>query len=104
MEPDVSRLVGKIRDAGLAPEAWPDSLKSLTDTSGVAGAACIISNKTTGRVDWAFSGLSAEFQSDYISHYAPLDSFIPLLNVDVGLIMPPALRRSSTNCAGECLR
>lgn len=101
MKPDVSRLVGKIRDAGLAPEAWPDSLKSLTDTLGVAGAACIISNKTTGRVDWVcFSGLSAEFQSDYVDHYAPLDPFSPMLNVDAGWmklseILPDAVLRKS---------
>jgi hypothetical protein len=51
----------------------------------VAGTACIVSNKKTGHVDWVcFSGLSAELQSNYIHHYAPLDPFSPLLNVNVG--------------------
>jgi hypothetical protein len=51
-------------------------LKSLTDALGVTGAACIIFNRRTGNVDWVcFSGLSAEFQSAYINHYAPLDPF-----------------------------
>jgi hypothetical protein len=66
MKPDISCLVEKIRDAEFAPEAWPDSLNSLTDTLGVA--ACIICGKRTGRVDWVcFSGLSAEYHSDYIN-------------------------------------
>jgi hypothetical protein len=85
MQPDIPRLIGKIRDAGLSPDAWPDALKSLTDALGIAGAACVISNKTTGCVDWVcLSGLSAEFQSDYINHYAPLDPYTPLLNGDLG--------------------
>jgi hypothetical protein len=85
MRPDFSHLIGKIREAERASDAWPDTLTSLTDTLGVAGAACIISNKETGRVDWVcFSGLSADLQSDYVNHYAPLDPFTPLLNVDLG--------------------
>ena len=85
MPPDFSRLVGKISEAGFAPEAWPEFLESLTGALGVAGAACIIANKKTRRVDWVcFSGLSAEFRSDYVNYYAALDPFSPLLNVDVG--------------------
>jgi hypothetical protein len=85
MPPDISRLIAKIHDAGLASDAWPDALKSLTDALGIAGAACIISNKKTACVDWVcFSDLSAEFQSDYISHYASLDPFSPLLSVARG--------------------
>jgi hypothetical protein len=52
MQPDIARLIGKPQEAGLEPETWPDTLKSLTNTLGIAGAACIISNKTTERVDW----------------------------------------------------
>ena len=85
MRPDFSRLVGKISEAGFAPEAWPEFLESLTGALGVAGAACIIANKKTRRVDWVcFSGLSAEFRSDYVNYYAALDPFSPLLNIDVG--------------------
>jgi hypothetical protein len=87
MKSDISRLLEKSRDAELAPEAWPDLFNSLINTLGVAGAACIISSKSTGRVDWiCFSGLSAEFQPDYVNHYASLDPFSPLLNVDAGWV------------------
>jgi hypothetical protein len=97
----MERLAAKIHEAGLAPEAWPEALKSLTDALGVAGAAYIVSNRQTGRVEWVcFSGLSAEFQSDYIDHYAPLDPFTPLLNIALGWVKlteclaEPLLRRS----------
>jgi hypothetical protein len=100
--PDISRLVDKIHDAGLAAEAWPEALTSLTDALGVGGAASIIFNKRTSRVDWVcFSGLSATFQSDYVNHYAPLDPFSPLLNVTPGwtklseCLPDAALRRSA---------
>src|SRR6185369_2509905 len=43
--------------------------------------ALIISNKSTGTVEEAcFVGLSAEFKSDYIRHYAALDPYSPLLD------------------------
>src|SRR4030081_605478 len=85
MPPEISRVIAKIHDAGLAPDAWPETLKALTDAMGVAGAAYIVSSKTASRVDWVcFSGLSAEFQLEYINHYAPLDPFSPLLKVAPG--------------------
>jgi hypothetical protein len=85
MRPEITRLIAKIQDAGRTTEAWPDALKSLTDVLGIAGAACIISNKRTMRAEWVcFSGLSAEFQYDYIDRYAPLDPYAPLLNVAHG--------------------
>src|ERR1700730_7937253 len=101
MPPDISRLIAKIHDAGLASDAWPDALKSLTDALGVAGAACIISNKKSACADWGwFSGLSAEFQFDYINYYASLDPFSPLLNVARGWTklsecLPESILRSS---------
>jgi hypothetical protein len=82
MLPEITRIIAKIHDAGFVPDAWPEALKALTDALGVAGAACIVSNKTTSRVDWVcFSGLSAELQCEYINHYAPLD---PLLTAGEG--------------------
>ena len=51
MAPDISRVIAKIHEAGLATEAWPEALQSLTDTLGVVGAACIVSNKRTKSVD-----------------------------------------------------
>jgi len=101
MPSDTSRLIDKIRDAGLAPDAWPEALKSLADASGVAGAACIVFNRRTEDVDWVcFSGLSAAFQSAYIDYYAPLDPFSPLLTEPLGWIklskcLPEACLRKS---------
>jgi hypothetical protein len=74
-------LVSAFYDAAVSPEAWPQALSALTDAAGVAGAAMIIFNKSTGNVDEVcFSGLSAGFKSDYVSHYAALDPFSPLLD------------------------
>ena len=72
-------LVSRLQDAAASPEAWPDALKALMEAADVAGAALIISNKNTGTVEDArFVGLSAEFRSDYIKHYAALDLYSPL--------------------------
>ena len=74
-------LVSAFYDAAVSPEAWPQALSALTDAAGVAGAAMIIFNKSSGNVDEVcFSGLSAGFKSDYVSHYAALDPFSPLLD------------------------
>jgi hypothetical protein len=74
-------LVSRFHDAAESAEAWPDALKALTDAAGVAGAALIIFNKSTGNVDdVCFSGLSAAFKSDYLRHYAAVDPFSPLLD------------------------
>jgi len=77
----MSSVVSKFHDAADSPEAWPDALKALTDAAEVAGAALIILNKSTGNVDEVcFSGLSAEFKSDYLRYYAAVDPYLPLLN------------------------
>jgi hypothetical protein len=47
----MSPLVSTLHDAAVSPEAWPLALKVLTEAMNVGGAALIISNKTTGRVD-----------------------------------------------------
>jgi hypothetical protein len=101
MPPDIYRAIAKIRDAGFAQEAWPEALQSLTDALGVAGAACIVFNKNSERVDWiCVSGLAAEFETAYIDHYAPLDPFAPLLSGDLDWmklsesLSAPLLRRS----------
>jgi uncharacterized protein DUF6894 len=74
-------LVSRLQDAAASRQAWPDALKALTEAAGVAGAALIISNKSTGNVEEAcFVGLSAEFKSDYIRYYAALDPYSPLLD------------------------
>ena len=81
MSPLVASLVERLHAAAVTPEAWPDALTALTDAAGVAGAALIIFNKSTGKVDEAhFCGLSAGFKSDYVRHYAALDPYSPLLD------------------------
>src|SRR6267154_1907738 len=83
MTTEVSRLIAKIHEAGLAADAWPEALKALTDSLGIGGAACI--NKRAKGVDWVcFSGLSSALESTYVGHYARLDPFSPLLNVTPG--------------------
>src|SRR5258707_4840562 len=77
----MSSVVSKFHDAADSPEAWPDAVKAVTDVAEVACAALIILNKSTGNVDEAcFSGLSAEFKSDYLRYYAAVDPYLPLLN------------------------
>jgi hypothetical protein len=73
----MSSLVSTFHD----PEAWPHALKASTDAAGVAGAALIILNESTGSVDEAcFSGLSGGIKTDYIRHYAAVDPYSPLLD------------------------
>ena len=82
MSRDLSRVVAYIRDSEGAAEAWPEALKSMTEALGAAGAACIVVNKSSNSADWVcFSGQSERFRSDYVDHFAPLDPFLPHLNV-----------------------
>src|SRR6202043_4286173 len=92
-------LVSAFYDAAVSPEAWRQALSALTDAAGVAGAAMIIVKKSTGNVDEVcFSGLSAGFKSDYVSHYAALDPFSPLLDGSwkklSECLLEPLLRKS----------
>jgi hypothetical protein len=77
----MSSLVLTFHDAAVSPEARFHALGALTNAAAVAGAALIIFNKSTGNVDEAcFSGLSAEFTSNDIRHYAAMDPYSPLLD------------------------
>jgi uncharacterized protein DUF6894 len=74
-------LLSTLHDAAIHSDAWPQLLRRLMDEAGVAGAALIVTNKTSGTVDEAvFCGLSAEFKSRYVEHYAALDPYSPLLD------------------------
>ena len=76
----LGRIIPRIHDAGLDPRLWTGVLQSLTETIGAIGAAYIVRNAHTGRVDWAnFLGPSAEFTSDYITRFAAKDPFTDLL-------------------------
>jgi DNA-binding CsgD family transcriptional regulator/PAS domain-containing protein len=76
----LGRIIPRIHDAALDPRLWTGVLGSVTEALGVVGAAYIVRNARTGRVDWAnFLGPSAQFTSDYIARYAAKDPFIELL-------------------------
>ncbi|MGZ3282628.1 MAG: hypothetical protein ACXU9A_08230, partial [Xanthobacteraceae bacterium] len=91
--------MSKLHNAGLAADAWPEALQSLSDAVGVAGAAYITFNKITGRVDWAcFSGPSEGAKPEYVRHYAALDPYSPLLDASwmkLSECLPDALLRRS---------
>ena len=91
--------MSKLHDAGLAADAWPEALQSLSAAVAVAGAAYITFNKITGRVDWAcFSGLSGGVKHEYVRHYAALDPYSPLLDASwmkLSEYLPNALLRRS---------
>jgi hypothetical protein len=98
MPSDFPRVRSALYESALAPAAWPEALKSLTEVTDVAGAAYILFNKMMGRVEWAFSGVSEGFKSAYVRHYAALDPYSPLLDVSwtkLSECLPdPLLRRS----------
>jgi len=92
-------LLSTLHDAALSANAWPTALERLMDEVSMAGAALIVTNKTTGAIDEAFfCGLSAEFKPRYVDHYAALDPYSPLLNARWTMLstcLPEALLRRS---------
>jgi hypothetical protein len=92
-------LLSTLHDAAMSADAWPKALQRLMDEASVAGAALIVTNKTTGTVDEAvFCGLSAEFKFRYVEHYAALDLYSPLLDarwIMLSTCLPGALLRRS---------
>ena len=49
----LGRIIPAIHDAALEPQLWTAVLQSLTEAMGAIGAAYIVRNVRTGRVDWA---------------------------------------------------
>ncbi len=73
-------VVESIYDAAHKPDAWPAALDAVADFVGAVGAAYIVFDKKTGRVERAsFVGPSAELKAEYVNHYASLDPFSPLV-------------------------
>lgn len=73
-------IVSRLYDAALAPEGWTTVLQSLADAAGTLGAAYILSNKQTGRVEWAsIAGYGIDATADYVGYYAALDPYRPML-------------------------
>jgi hypothetical protein len=76
----IERIISRLHDAAFDPRLWTSVLQSVTDEVGAVGAAYIIRDTRTGRVDWAkFLGPSAEFTRDYITRFAAKDPFTDLL-------------------------
>ena len=76
MADPIGRVISKIYDAALDPRLWTNVLQSVTEAVGAVGAAYIVRDARTGRVDWAnFLGPSAKFTSDYITRFAAQDRF-----------------------------
>ena len=53
MADPIGRVISKIHDAALDPRLWTSVLQSVTEAVGAVGAAYIVRNARTGRVDWA---------------------------------------------------
>jgi PAS domain-containing protein/DNA-binding CsgD family transcriptional regulator len=102
MADPIGRIIPSIQDAALEPRLWTAVLQSLSEEMGAIGAAYIVRNTRTGRVEWAnFLGPSLEFRSDYITHFAAKDPFIELFTGHEGIWMrlserlsAPELRRN----------
>src|SRR5690349_15287018 len=76
---DQLRAITSIYEATIAPELWPMALTSTSEALGAVGAAYLIENRRTGRVEWAsLVGPGAASTRDYISYYSTIDPFRPL--------------------------
>ena len=68
-------------DAAKVPAQWPAALQGVAAAVGGVGAGQVIFNKPTGAVEWVtITGPCAELEPRYISHYAPLDLYAPVLH------------------------
>ncbi len=98
----LGRIIPTIHDAALEPRLWTAVLQSLTEAMGAIGAAYIVRNARTGRVDWAnFLGPSVEFRSDYIAHFAAKDPFTELFTGHDGIWMRLSERVSVPELRGN---
>lgn len=74
-------LVSRVFDAAVSPESWPLALKAVAEAAGAIGAAYIVRNKESAGVEWlSLSGPSAAFKADYLSYYAAVDGYSPLID------------------------
>ncbi len=84
IRPDLlAGVLSGICEAALKPEAWPGVLQDITGYLEADGAAYILMNKLTARVEWiSVSGPSVGRQADYVSHFAAIDPYTPLLETE----------------------
>jgi len=74
MQPEVFRLIEKIRDVGPASDAWPDRLKSLADAPDlpIAGAARYYFNVRNGKQYPDETGQAFQSHQEAAAHGAML--------------------------------
>src|SRR3954470_9056065 len=78
-------VLSGICEAALKPEAWPGVLQDIAGYLEADGAAYILKNKRTARVEWInLWGASSGRQDDYVNHFAALDPYWPLLEAEPG--------------------
>jgi hypothetical protein len=78
MRPDMRGIAAHVHEAVLVPRLWPCALEFMTASLEAAGAAYIVFDKQTGRVDWVcLSGPSVDLKPEYVNHYAALDPYAP---------------------------
>jgi DNA-binding CsgD family transcriptional regulator len=72
--------LAELYDAAKVPGQWSAALQGVATAVGGIGAGQVICNRRTGGVEWVtITGPCAEFEPHYISHYAPLDLYAPLV-------------------------
>lgn len=77
----ISSIVTRIYDAALMPDLWPATLRALTAELGEVGAAYILWNKQTSRVEWvSLAGPMLEMKAEFVAHYAALTPYRPVLD------------------------
>ena len=73
--------LAQLYDAAKVPAQWPAALQGVAAAVGGIGAGQAIFNKRTGAVEWVtITGPCAALEPRYISHYAPLDPYAPVLH------------------------
>ena len=88
MADPIGHVISKIHDAALDPRLWTNVLQAVTEVVGAIGAAYIVKNARTDRVEWAnFLGPSAKYTRDYITRFAAQDRFIEHLTKSEGTWM-----------------
>jgi hypothetical protein len=68
-------------ESPLSPESWPLALEAVAESAGAIGAAYIVRSKQTAGVEWIrLSAPSAVLEANYVSHYAAIDGYSPLID------------------------
>jgi DNA-binding CsgD family transcriptional regulator len=95
-----SKIVSLVYDAAVTPDLWPKALEAIGEATGGVGAAYLIKNRQTHRVDWVnLAGPSAVMKTEYVNYYAARDPFNQVLEAAGN-----GWRRVSRDVPGAVLR